>query len=290
MKLRRIIFLFADVALVLFFVYLLTFPQYVSVPTRYSLEFCAKTLIPSLFVYMILAKIVITLPITDRISKITGYESILLITGLLCGAPIGAKNALSLYESGRISKKHAEYLCSFTNNASISFVVGYVGKELLGDAEKGLALFLFQIAASVLTAIVMKYVVFGKTPLPKISVLSQKRIGLREAISDSATTMIGLCACVIFFIVTGSALSHIFALDETSDAILRSVLEFSSGCAYASKTEFSMQIIAFSLGASGISVAMQVKSVISNKLSLRPYLYGKLISGATMTALAVIFG
>ena len=290
MKLRRIIFHFADVALILFFVYLIIFPQYASEPTGASLEFCGKTLIPSLFVYMILAKTVMTLPITDKAAKIIGYESIALITGLLCGAPIGAKNALSLYESGRISKRRAEYICSFTNNASVSFVVGYVGKELFGDYKTGLKLFVFQIAASVFTALIMKFVLFGKTPLPKISANIQKRIGLREAISDSATTMLSLCACAVFFIVAGSAMSHIFTLDETKDAILRSILEFSSGCAYACKTEYAVQIIAFSLGTSGISVAMQVKSVISNKLSMRPYLYGKLISGALMTTLAVIFG
>ncbi len=290
MKPRRIVFYFADVASILFFIYLLIFPQYASEPTRDSLEFCGRTLIPSLFIYMVLAKIVITLPITDKLTQFTGYESISLITGLLCGAPIGAKNAVSLYESSRISKKHAEYLCSFTNNASVSFVVGYVGKELLGDSEKGLKLFLFQAAASVFTAVIMKYAMFGKAPLPKINSALQKRCGLREAISDSASTMINLCACVVFFIVAGSAISQILSLGETEDAILKSILEFSSGCAAASKVEYALPIIAFSIGASGLSVAMQIKSVVSNKLSIKPYFCGKLISCAVMTILAVIFG
>lgn len=291
MKLRRIIFALADISSVLLFAYLLVFPQYASEPTRTSLEFCITTLIPSLFVYMVLAKTVITLPLTDKLSRFLGYEAISLIIGLLCGAPVGAKSALSLYESGRISKKHAEYLCSFTNNASVSFVVGYVGKELFCDTKKGLTLFLFQIIASVSAAIIMKFIIFGKKPLPKINTPTAKKIGLREAISDSAATMINLCACVVFFIVAGSTLSRILSLGAPADAILKSALEFSSGCAAAAEAGvYALPITAFSIGASGLSVAMQIKSVIANKLSLRPYLIGKLICCTVMTALAVIFG
>ncbi len=291
MKARKTFSVCADLAVIFLFFYLLLFPKDATIPTRDAIVFCAKTLIPSLFIYMVLSKIAITLPITDRLTKKIGYEAVTLVAGTLCGAPVGAKNALSLYETGRISKKHAEYLCSFTNNASVSFVVGFVGSELLGDVKIGLRLLAFQLISTVITAVVMKFIVFGRSRLEKPKSVKATKAGLREAISDSAFTMISLCACVMFFMVCGNAITHLFDIQPPLDAFVKSVLEFSSGCASASKTGiYALPLIAFSIGFTGLSVMLQVRSVIASRLSIRPFLMGKIISGALMTALTVIFG
>ncbi len=291
MKTRRIFYAAADMAALFLFVYLLVFPQNAAEPTRTALEFCAKTLVPSLFIYMILAKIVITLPLTDKIAKKIGYEAVTLITGALCGCPLGAKTAVSLYETGRISKKHAEFLCSFTNNASVSFVLGFVGSELYGDIGVGLKLLLFQLIASVSTAVLMRFLMFGREKLPSALPGKGAKTGLREAVSDSALTMINVCACAVFFMVCGNAVSGIFHFNPTVDAILKSVLEFSSGCAAASKLDsFSLPITAFSIGLTGLSVALQVRSVAAGRLAMRPFLVGKVISCTVMTLLSVFCG
>lgn len=291
MKPRQIISLLGNIAALILFIYLLVFPQYASEPTREALAFCGNTLIPSLFIYMILSKTLMNLPVTHILAKKLGYEAVLLPLGALCGAPIGAKNAVSLYESGRISKKHAEFLCSFTNNASLSFVIGYVGKELFGSVKIGLMLFFCQTAASVLTAFVMKRLMFGGEKPPRQGTPLIQKTGLRDAVADSALTMLNLCACAIFFIVAGGAISRIFSLGTVPDAILKSALEFSSGCAAAAKTgRFALPITAFSIGLTGFSVALQVQSVIAGRLSIRPYLAGKLISCTAMVILTVICG
>ena len=228
---------------------------------------------------------------TDRFAKRFGIEPLAYITGNLCGCPIGAKNAVSLYETGRIEKKHAEFLSSFTNNASVSFIIGFVGVELFGSIEIGARIFIYQLIATLLTAISMKFTIFGKAKIPKIIPDSSKRIGLREAITDSTLTMINVCSIATFFIVCGNAVSNFFALNPFFDAVFKSFLEFSSGCEATSRlTKFPVQATTFSVGLTGISVAMQVKSVVSGKLSLRPFLIGKLLTCAIMTSLSVIFG
>ncbi len=291
MKIRKAFSLISDISAVCLFVFLIVFPQYATEPTRNALDFCAKTLVPSLFIYMVLSKIIITLPITDRLTQRFGYEAVALLAGNLCGCPIGAKNALSLYETGRISKKHAEYLTSFTNNASISFVIGFVGSELFGDVKIGLRLFVYQIIASIMTAIVMKFLIFGKDKLPKACSLNAPKVGLREAVTDSAMTLINVCACATFFIVCGSAVSAFFELNEFWSAILKSLLEFSSGCATTAKiSRFAIQATAFSVGFTGLSVALQVRSVVAGRLAMKPFLTGKLITVTVMTLLSVIFG
>jgi len=240
---------------------------------------------------MVLSKTILSLPLTEKIAKYIGVAPIALIIGTLCGAPIGAKNAITLYESNRIDKKYAEYLCSFTNNASVSFVVGFVGSELFGDISIGVKLLIFEIIASIITAIIMKRVIYSKDKFPKPQFTKPNKVGLREAVTDSALTMVNLCACVVFFIVFGSAVSQILKPNAVLDALIKSILEFSSGCAAASKIgRMSLYFCAFSIGTSGLSVALQVRSVVANKLAMMPYLTGKLISGTLMTILAFIFG
>lgn len=290
MKTRRLFSHIADAILLFLFIYLIIFPQNATEPTRNALVFCAKTLVPSLFIYMVLSKTLLSLPITEKIAKYIGVIPIALILGMLCGAPIGAKNAISLYESGKIEKKYAEYLCSFTNNASVSFVVGFVGSELFGDIYIGLKLLCFQFISTIITAIIMKRVIFGKEKIKKATFEKSVKVGLREAVTDSAMTMITLCACVVFFIVVGSAVSQIVRMPDDISAVAKSVLEFSSGCAFAVSSRYALQICAFAIGGTGLSVALQVRSVIANKLAMMPFLEGKLISCAVMTLLAIIFG
>ncbi len=291
MKTRKIISAAADLFAVMLFVYLLIFPGYASESTARALSFCGKTLVPALFIFTVLSKIIITHPLVGRLMNIFGCEAVSLACGLLCGSPIGAKNALELYEAGRIEKKHAEYLLSFTGNASLSFVLGYVGSELLGSLYAGAKLFVFQLAGSVTAAVIMKLLIFGKAKLPKCARGTGARISLGISLTDAAQTMLTLCSTAVFFIIASGAVSRLFALPPFADAVLGSALEFSSGCAKAARCKgLGLPLCAFAIGFGGLSVAMQVKAVIKNKLAFKPYLAGKAISGATTVLLAAFFG
>ena len=291
MKARRIFSALYQGLSFFLFIYLVAFPKSASEPTRVALDFCAKTLIPALFIYLVLSKLIIASPIIDKLTSILGLEAVALILGTLCGCPVGAKNAVALYDNGKIDKKQGEYLCCFSNNASLSFVIGFVGMEILRDIRKGLLLLVFQLFASAVTAFIMGKLLFGKTGFPKVSRGISLKTGLWEAVSDSANTMVNLCGCVVFFMVAGGVISELLSLSPIQDAVLKSLLEFSSGCSSAGNTgKLAFVICAFALGQTGGSVALQVKSVVGNRFSLRPYLLGKVISCAVMTGLAIIFG
>ncbi len=291
MKVKQMIFRSTELGFFIFFIYLLVFPDSATEPTRNALVFCAQTLVPSLFIYMVLSKIIMCQPLTAKIMKIFSPWAVALVMGILCGAPIGAKNAVSLYDSGKISKKYGEYLCSFTNNPSLSFVIGFAGKELLGDSRLGIKLLIFEITSCLITAFVMKLLIFGKEKLPKPDFENNKKIGIWEAVSESALTMVNLCACVVFFMILGNTVSKALNLSPLAEGILKSALEFSSGCAAAAKTgKFAFPLIAFALGQTGASVALQVKSVIGNRFSVVPFAIGKLVTASVMTFLAVVFG
>lgn len=291
MKARRLISVSIDLVLVFLFVYLVIFPKNVSLDTKNALIFCAETLIPSLFVYTVLSKAVFSMPIAEKIEKIVGLPAFSLVMGTLCGAPLGAKNAMLLYENQKIDKKYAEYLCSFTNHASVSFVVGYVGSVLFRDTRVGARLLVYQLAASVITAVVMRFFIYGKAKPRAISGYTCKSESLDRIILDGAHTVINISACAVFFKVVATAVARLLSLDKIQNALLLSLLEFSSGVSESARLGgFSLVFCAFAIGFGGLSVAMQVKSVCGGKLSMRYYFLGKSIECALMTALAFIFG
>ncbi len=291
MKARRAVSCGIDIFCLLLFVYLLVFPERASAPTRAALEFCFTALLPALFMYSVLSRVAVGMQLTVRLSRLFGIDSVVLAIGMLCGAPIGAVTAVSLYEKGCIEKRYAEYLLSFTNNASLSFLLGYVGNTLFQNAEIGLRLAIYQLTATLITAAVMKRIIFGRSKPKAFAGFAVKRVGLRDAVSEAAGSMINICACAVFFAVAGSALTASGIFSDTQGVLIKCLLEFSSGCAAAAKAgKGAFVLTAVSLGFTGLSVALQVYSVIANKLSAKPFLVGKLISGALMTLLAVICG
>ena len=292
MRTKKAIFLLIDVFSAVTCVYLTVFPERASVPTREALVFCFSSLVPAVFMYGVLSKLIISLPITERLSRFFGTAPIAAFISLLCGAPVGARIALSLYNQGAVSKRYAEYLLSFCVCPSLPFTVGFVGGTLFGSTLIGLKLLLFQVVAMVMISTGFKFSLpSAERSTPRGKLKPTKRTDLREAISEGAESMISVCACAVFFIVCSSVLKNLFALPPLPEAITKALLEFSSGCAAAAKlARYSLALSAFSLGWCGLSVALQVQTAVGNSLSIRLFLLGRLVSGTLMTILAVIFG
>ena len=287
MRIRHLISAVCDLLLALLFVYLLITPEATSASTAKALSFCANSLLPALFVYTVLAQIIVSMPITALISKRLGLGGLIFVLGLLCGYPIGAKLAISLYKNGKIDKKYAEYLTSFSNNASLSFVVGFVGRGLFKRTSFGIRLFIIQAASALIGGLIMRFLLYKNGKIPKISATISRKSSLRETLADTAQNMLNICACVVFFVVVGESISSLFALNPFLSACLKSVLEFSSGAlAAAALPKYAFQLTAFAISFGGVSVLMQVKSLVDSSLSLKPYALGKLIACTVMLVLS----
>ena len=65
-------------------------------------------------------------PILSGILKLSGQGSYVLMSGLLCGYPMGAKTTSDFLDSGRITPEEGKYLLAISNHPSPMFVLGYV--------------------------------------------------------------------------------------------------------------------------------------------------------------------
>ncbi len=278
------------------FVLLLAHPSLSASLTLGRLTFFVKAVFPSLFGSLCLSGLLVSSPPARALYRFPfGVELTGLALGVLCGFPVGARTAVQLYEEGRISKARAEFLCGFSNLASLPFLVGVVGSTLFGDVGFGVRLAVLQLLAALLAAGVLFAVLrpsCGGVRVP--SARTDVGVGaVARAVAGSAHTMLELGGMLVFFGASADLLLQISGLspDGVGAAVLQGLLEFSSGVGRAAEIggRTGRLLAAGTVGCAGLCVCAQVASVTRGKLSLRPYLLGKLLTGAFLLLFAALF-
>ena len=114
----------APLAAAALFVYCLLISEQLAESSRLYLELCGRQVVPSLFVFSVLGGLVSQGSGINLLCKILprwGTETAVGALGLCGGVPLGPVTALKLYRDGDISKRQAEYLCTFSCTPSLSF-------------------------------------------------------------------------------------------------------------------------------------------------------------------------
>lgn len=237
-----------------------------------------------------------------------------LAMGITSGYPVGAKVASDLYLENLCTKTEAERLIAFTNSSGPLFIIGAVGTGMFFDSKVGLLLFLTHFLASITVGILFRFYKRNDTSsgiIPQVSIKSKtyetltlKNLGkvMGDAIQKSIATLLLIAGYIVFFAVlsnilvnTGVAsffttgieemLKLVHVSPDMSDGIFTGILEITNGINKISKLNGlkyseSLPIVALILGLGGFSVHMQVASIIADtKLSMKPYLAGKLLQG-----------
>lgn len=319
--------LLAGTALLAGTVVLLRWPQESISAVREGISVCGNILIPSLFPFLVLSNLIISLelshylgaclePLMRPLFRIGGNCSCALVLGLIGGYPIGARTAVSLYQSGQCSKTECERLLSFCNNSGPAFIFGVVGAGIFRSGTISLLLYLIHITASLLVGLLFRFYGHESPSFPMIhhSVQRQRTpfsAAFTRSITDSLTSVLNICSFVLFFTVflrglflSGflPALSGLMAGLCASTGVTKSwfqqlltgFVELSSGVLSIPETgslSGRASMAAFMLGWAGLSVHCQVLSFLGEcNLSARTYLTGKLLHGvfsALLTNLAI---
>lgn len=241
------------------------------------------------------------------IFNVPGESAIAIIMGIISGYPVGAKVVCDLYEKKICSKTEAERLIAFTNNSGPIFILGSVGVSLLGDVHLGKILLISHITASLLVGLVFRFWKKDKVDITFRNFKSESKELIRvanlgeilgDAIKKSISTILSIGGFVVLFSVIISILSNLEILTslakilanfglpfELSLSILTGIIEMTNGIQVASNCYSSLPIpclltCSFLLGFGGLSVLLQVFSIIAkSKISIKPYLYGKILHG-----------
>ncbi len=255
--------------------------------------------------------------------NIRGEGSFAFIMGIVSGYPVGAKIASNFRENNICSKAECERLLSFTNNSGPLFIVGTVGIGMYGNSTIGFLLLITHILACISVGIIFRFWKKNENNSNNLShntnSISKQNVTLSNlgeilgnSITNSISTVIVIGGFVVLFSVIISilnssnilnilstiinpALTIIHVPNSFSQAIITSILEITNGINLISNIHIkniSLNLIftAFFLGFGGISILLQVLSIISKTdLSIKPYIIGKILHGIFAALYTFIF-
>ena len=278
-----------------------------------GLLLCARTVIPSLFPFMVLSELIVSGGFADRIfSRISLPFRILLrlptvgccavLLGILCGFPVGVRCATLAYDKGLLSKRECETVCIAASTPSSAFLISAVGASLWGNRTFGIALYGCAVTASLLTGILFGHLRATKGET-RITEQPQARVTLggahlfTAAIRSATESILQVCAYVVFFSALTGTLNLILSrmgASQTITVLLTSFFELSSGVSGAVGLSHGIpgaMLCAATVGWSGLSVHCQLLSLCDGRgFSMKPYCAAKLLQALLCAgSLALLF-
>lgn len=296
--------------LILFFS-MLSFPQTVFTGASYGLVLWFRHVLPTLLPYMILINVLICTPALHWICRITStflcpllstsyYGTFAVLTGFLCGYPMGAKTASDLLDTQKISRSEASYLLSFCNNTSPAFILSYVVAQNMKERNLCIPFFLILTFTPLMLSFIFR--LFYRLPESSCSfpqVTPGSFSNPPESISDSfldrcilnafeSVTKVGgymMMFSVLIQLLASVLPNTIFSL------LLYSSLEISTGIrllfSSALYTTEKIILCAFLTSFGGWCCIAQTYSMISSsQLPILPYITAKLVT-ALVTSLLI---
>lgn len=303
-----------------FIICLVLFSNTNLVSAREGLLLWANSVVPTLFPFFVATELLNHtnfIPILGKylnkfmrpIFKVPGEGAYAFLMGLISGYPVGAKIVCHLRENGLCTKDEGERMLAFTNNSGPLFIIGTVGISLFNNQIVGVILLITHILACITVGILfgftkkdedVKWNRYNVNTRQK----DEKTLGgiLGESIKNAISTILMIGGFVVIFSIIISILnnSHILELvakiispmvnsigisSEFVKPILAGIIELTNGVKMVSEVavvnyNLSIIISAFLLGFGGISILLQVSSIVAKTdLSMKKYIIGKFLQG-----------
>lgn len=257
-----------------------------------SLILCFGSVVPAVFPFLVVSSFFVNsadnnfFGFASRIfEKIFGINSSgisAIITGMLCGYPVGACSACGLYEKNLISKSEAESLIAFCNNCSPLFLIGTVGCGILKNMHYGILLYAINTLSSIICGIILKPFTIRNVYRKRQNNLKYEKISFTDIVCNSTMTILKICGYIVVFSVINT-LIRIFSKSVETQCITSAFFEIVGAVNTANslikKFSLKLAVISGSVGWSGLSVYMQIATIVKPfGLSMKKYIFCKIFS------------
>lgn len=299
--------LFRILMVVIFFVLLLT--PGTSIPAaKDGLVLWANVVVPSLLPSMILTAFLVQIratsaisrivhPVLSRVYGVSREGSFCLVSGVLCGYPMGVKIANDLLDEDRISLCEAKQLLAICAYPSPMFLVGYVVNNRLASPALLPMYLLATYLPSVFLSLLARRIYPGqKREKPKTSrsPVSIRFQVLEECVVSSCEIIIKIGAFMMLFSILTGWVSKIYMLPRMCRLFCSLFLEMTTGVNAAVMSDLPLTIRAaacvFATSFGGLCTLAQTGIVLKNpQLSQGSYFLFKLLHGFLSAALFLLF-
>lgn len=296
MKKAGIVFKLAFFGFLLFLCafFFLLYPKQTAKSVEEGLELCLKTVIPSLFPFMVLSGIFTSSVFCEKLSRLLGkatgfifklspFCSAAILLSAVGGYPLGAFTARRLFENGEISQNDFKKLLLFAVLPSPSFAVGAVGSAMLGSKNAGFLIYVSSLLSSFVLGIFSRITVFKSTVSEPFQKLPEQKTDILSLISSSVEksghSMLFICFSILFFSAVLSVADSFFPSD-LEKMLCAALLEVTCGCKRLCG-EFSLPVIAGVVGWGGFCTHFQIMNEVAlSGLSPVVFLSFRLLHGA----------
>lgn len=292
------------VLIIIFGICLIAFSKSNILSVQSSLDLFLNAIFPSLFPFLIVCELLSYTfvfsflstkfgRIMNSVFNVSSIGAYPFVLGLFSGYPVGARIVSSLRQENKISKSDGEKLLVFTNNAGPIFILGTIGIGMYGSAKIGFLLYFIHIISSITIGIILGKL-YRNMYRDAVSSTYMDFSTFGEIVSSSIKkafyTLSTVCGFVILFSLVISMIQVSGILNFINNIWIQNfilgLIEITSGInliSGISSTNLLVKLLftSFLLGTGGISVLLQVWSVISDSdLSIKPYFIAKILNGA----------
>ena len=295
------------ICLLLLLIPMLCFSAEIADGARQGLFLWYNSVVPALFPFMVLTGLIISSggikqimsPFYVFLNPLFGisYEGcFVLLSGLLCGYPMGAKTCAEFSHEGRISLSEGKFLMSICNHASPMFILGYV-YPWFADHIPASTILISVYVPVVLIAVVAKVLYLTKSKDKSTYRNFQPEtvtFSIEDSILSSIEVLCKIGGYLILFSVLIILIRKLTFLPTFVRVLLIGMMEMTTGIQeFAEIPDWKQAYIATitCLTFGGFSGIFQVKSVLNNKkagLSVRPYILWKFAHAILSAGLASI--
>lgn len=287
---------------------LLLFPQFSVKGASDGLLLWFQVVLPALAPFMICTQLIAAAggsrllmkpfsPVFRGIFGLSEEGSYVLLCGLLCGYPLGAKLCADFLQSGKITRAEANYLFSICSHPSPMFLIGYV-QPMLGGFVPPLALiFCIYLPILPIAALSRKFYNFRKPD--KVTDRGQGKPQtavcwtLEDILLSSSEAMVLIGNYIMLFSILAEWIRHLSLLPPQIQALLSGMAEITTGCRSICqifpKRAAAIPIIG-AVGFGGLSGVFQTKGVIKNVgLSIRHYAVWKCLHSMLSVLFVILY-
>ena len=294
------------------FLYLLFFPEDSLAAVRDGLSLWYRSVLPVLFPFLILSGIVTRLELTKQIPEkllrpvchafgCSCQGCFAIVSGFLCGFPMGAKMTRDLQTSHLITGEEADFLYGFVNNVSPAFLMSFLALEQLHRPEYQ-AVFLFSVSGAAILYGLISRPQKGSFTQPSITPLSKSSCAgdtsrlfsvIDDCIQDGILAAIRLGAYITVFSLLSSAAENLLPDNILLQAAVAGLFEITNGCSAVAGLDLPLGLKVIWLCAvcafGSLSAFAQTVSITSmGRASACRYIKSRVI--ITLLASALAFG
>lgn len=304
-------YFFVIITIFLFF-FMLVLPQDVFNGAQSGLMLWFQTVLPSLLPFLILVNLLLKsdsihfisrllYPVFGRLFNVSRNGCFCILTGFLCGYPMGAKVTDELVFTGRISRQEGAYLLSFCNNTSPGFIAGFTVTQVFGRPDLVFPSLAILLLVPVLVSVPFRFLYrmrsVPKIPQKKDEARKKRRLQaniMDAAIMDSFETVTKIGGYIILFSVLLSLASLLPFSGAYWENGFLPFMEITNGIAMLGNSRLSFSasyILAMGLCAfGGFCAAAQTQSMlVKSRLPVFPYIMEKLAAALAASFLSYLY-